>query len=190
MAHEKNHDYHIINPSIWPLAGAVGAFIMLFGAVLWFHGGSPIMAAIGLLIVIYVMYAWWAEVIDESHAGERGDGHRPDDHRGLRPSRSRGTLPRRHDMPGAEEHGVDHERPRPWLQPQQCSQQHGAEEHLLEHRGADRDPDQRGVPALRRPGVAERGRAGRALAVLRRGRPHPAARRHRGRRRGRGASPL
>ena len=35
MAHEKNHDYHILPPSIWPLIGALGAFIMLFGAVLW-----------------------------------------------------------------------------------------------------------------------------------------------------------
>ena len=34
MAHEKNHDYHILNPSIWPFLGAVGAFVMLFGAVL------------------------------------------------------------------------------------------------------------------------------------------------------------
>ncbi len=34
MAHEKNHDYHILHPSIWPFAGAVSGFIMLFGAVL------------------------------------------------------------------------------------------------------------------------------------------------------------
>ena len=34
MAHDKNHDYHILNPSIWPFLGAVGAFVMLFGAVL------------------------------------------------------------------------------------------------------------------------------------------------------------
>ena len=33
MAHEKNHDYHILHPSIWPFTGAVGAFVMLFGAV-------------------------------------------------------------------------------------------------------------------------------------------------------------
>jgi cytochrome c oxidase subunit III len=37
MAHTKNHDYHILPPSIWPLLGAVGGFVMLFGAVLWMH---------------------------------------------------------------------------------------------------------------------------------------------------------
>ena len=41
MAHEKNHDYHIINPSIWPFAGSVGAFFMLYGAVLWMHDNGP-----------------------------------------------------------------------------------------------------------------------------------------------------
>lgn len=35
MAHEKNHDYHILDPSILPFLGAVGAFVMLFGAVLY-----------------------------------------------------------------------------------------------------------------------------------------------------------
>ena len=33
MAHAKNHDYHILPPSIWPLLGAVSAFAMLFGVV-------------------------------------------------------------------------------------------------------------------------------------------------------------
>ena len=26
MAHEKNHDYHIINPSLWPFLSALGSF--------------------------------------------------------------------------------------------------------------------------------------------------------------------
>ena len=40
MAHEKNHDYHILAPSPWPLLGAVGAFVMLFGGVMWMHDGG------------------------------------------------------------------------------------------------------------------------------------------------------
>ena len=70
MAHEKNHDYHIIPPSIWPLIAAIGAFVMLFGAVLWMHGSGPIMFAIGFIAVLYVMYGWWAEVVAESRAGD------------------------------------------------------------------------------------------------------------------------
>ena len=70
MAHEKNHDYHILPPSIWPFAGAMSAFVMLFGAVLLFHGYTPFVAIAGLIGVLYVMYAWWAEVVEESHVGD------------------------------------------------------------------------------------------------------------------------
>jgi len=76
MAHEKNHDYHILNPSIWPFLGGLGGFIMLFGAVLWMpkQGGGPYMFLIGLALTLYVMYAWWAEVVSE---GEGGVDHTP-----------------------------------------------------------------------------------------------------------------
>jgi len=70
MAHEKNHDYHILPPSIWPFAGALSGFIMLFGAVMWMKDYTPYMFFIGLIGVLYVMYAWWAEVIVESHQGD------------------------------------------------------------------------------------------------------------------------
>ena len=70
MAHEKNHDYHILNPSLYPFLGAVAGFIMLFGAVLFFHGSGPWMMLIGLLGVLYVMYGWWAETVAENFAGD------------------------------------------------------------------------------------------------------------------------
>ena len=31
----RNHDYHIIDPSPWPLIGSVGAFLMAIGGVGW-----------------------------------------------------------------------------------------------------------------------------------------------------------
>jgi len=37
MAHEKNHDYHILTPSIWPLFGALSALTLLVGAVFASH---------------------------------------------------------------------------------------------------------------------------------------------------------
>ena len=63
MAHEKNHDYHILNPSIWPFAGALAGFVMLFGAVMYFHDKGPWLALIGFVGVLYVMFAWWSDVI-------------------------------------------------------------------------------------------------------------------------------
>ncbi len=74
--HAKNHDYHILPPSIWPLMGAVGGFLMLFGLVLWTSKGipsderQPWVFLIGLAAVLYVMFAWWSEVVAESQVGD------------------------------------------------------------------------------------------------------------------------
>ena len=68
MAHAKNHDYHILPPSIWPLLSAAGAFVMLFGAVLWMQGVTPFIFAAGLVVVLYCMFGWWSEMVAEGEA--------------------------------------------------------------------------------------------------------------------------
>jgi cytochrome c oxidase subunit 3 len=70
MAGQKTHQYHILPPSIWPFVGAIGALVMLFGSVLWFHDGGPWLALIGFVLVLYTMWSWWADVIGEAEAGE------------------------------------------------------------------------------------------------------------------------
>ncbi|SEW24643.1 cytochrome c oxidase subunit 3 [Aliiroseovarius sediminilitoris] len=70
MAHAKNHDYHILPPSVNPFLGAVSGFIMLFGAVQWMANDVPWIFFIGLAGVLYVMFAWWSDVV---HEGETGD---------------------------------------------------------------------------------------------------------------------
>ena len=70
MSEEKNHDYHILQPSIWPLLSAGSAFLLLFGTVLFFHEYSPAVMIVGLLAVMYCMYGWWSEVISESKVGD------------------------------------------------------------------------------------------------------------------------
>jgi cytochrome c oxidase subunit 3 len=70
MAHEKNHDYHILKPSPWPIVGALSAFAMLFGAVMYFAGDAPWMFFVGLAGVLYTMYVWWSDVFAEAEAGD------------------------------------------------------------------------------------------------------------------------
>ena len=70
MAHTKEHDYHILQPSIWPFLAALGAFFMLFGAVLWMQGITPFLFIIAFIGVCYVSFAWWAEVVKESNQGD------------------------------------------------------------------------------------------------------------------------
>ncbi|GAA6176668.1 cytochrome c oxidase subunit 3 [Sulfitobacter pacificus] len=70
MAHAKNHDYHILAPSTWPLLGAVAGFVMLFGAVLWMHDVTPFLFLGGFVATLYVMFGWWREMVAESHVGD------------------------------------------------------------------------------------------------------------------------
>ena len=37
MAGAKTHQYHIVNPSIWPLVGAISALAFFAGMVRWMH---------------------------------------------------------------------------------------------------------------------------------------------------------
>ncbi|MCB5410129.1 cytochrome c oxidase subunit 3 [Pseudogemmobacter faecipullorum] len=83
MAHAKNHDYHILPPSVWPFLGAVGAFIMAFGLVLWISPqidtSTPLMAVfghqpwvfmIGVLVVFYTMFGWFSDMVKEGQTGD------------------------------------------------------------------------------------------------------------------------
>lgn len=70
MAHVKDHDYHILSPSIWPFLGSVSAFFMLFGAVMWMHESGPWLFLMGFVGVLYVMFCWWGETIAENQAGD------------------------------------------------------------------------------------------------------------------------
>ena len=46
-SHAKNHDYHLVDPSPWPLTGSVGALTMAIGAMsvgavfTWYTLGHP-----------------------------------------------------------------------------------------------------------------------------------------------------
>ncbi|MDP9137191.1 MAG: cytochrome c oxidase subunit 3 [Pseudomonadota bacterium] len=69
-SHTKRHDYHLVDPSPWPIIGAIATFVLALGAILWMHGSRPWLMLIGLLGVLYVMFVWWRDVVSE---GQRGD---------------------------------------------------------------------------------------------------------------------
>jgi cytochrome c oxidase subunit 3 len=43
---------------------------MLLGATLWIHGSGPWLFLMGFALVLYVMFAWWSEVVAEISAGD------------------------------------------------------------------------------------------------------------------------
>ena len=37
MSSDVKHDYHLVDPSPWPVVGSIGAFTMMVGAVFWMN---------------------------------------------------------------------------------------------------------------------------------------------------------
>ena len=65
----KQHDYHLVDPSPWPAIGAVAAFVLAVGAIMWMkkmHPVAPFVFVAGALGVAYTMVAWWRDVIREA----------------------------------------------------------------------------------------------------------------------------
>jgi cytochrome c oxidase subunit III len=68
-AHAKQHDYHLVDPSPWPIIGAVSAFLLAVGLIAWMKhmfAGAPIVLGVGALGVAYTMIGWWRDVIREA----------------------------------------------------------------------------------------------------------------------------
>lgn len=64
------HPFHLVDPSPWPLLGAIAALVLAAGALTVMHAGSYWLLMIGALGVIGVMFGWWRDVIREAqHEG-------------------------------------------------------------------------------------------------------------------------
>ena len=77
MAHDEvKHDFHLVNPSPWPLLGSLSVLVIALGGVTFMKGlfgleaGTWWLLAIGLAMVIWVMFGWWREVIKEGQIGD------------------------------------------------------------------------------------------------------------------------
>ncbi len=77
MAHDEvKHDYHLVNPSPWPLFGSMGMIVLALGAVTYMKGlfgmpeGTWWLLAVGFASIIWVMVGWWREVIKEGRQGD------------------------------------------------------------------------------------------------------------------------
>ena len=69
-----HHDYHLVNPSPWPLVSSIAVVVMMVGAVVWMKGlvpadSGPLAAALlsdgskplffaGLAGVLVSMFGW------------------------------------------------------------------------------------------------------------------------------------
>jgi len=68
--HEAKHPYHLVDPSPWPIVGAISALLLTGGMVLFMHGiwgfGGKIVLAAGVVGVLGTMFFWWRDVVKEA----------------------------------------------------------------------------------------------------------------------------
>ena len=76
MAHDVHHDYHLVNPSPWPLVGSIGFVVLALGGVAYMKGlfgldaGSLWYTLPGFGMIAITMIGWWGDVIKESKFGD------------------------------------------------------------------------------------------------------------------------
>jgi cytochrome c oxidase subunit 3 len=78
-AHGTKAPYHLVEPSPWPIIGSISAFVLAVAALTYMHpdlfgtGLSKTFQSmgvwkivLGLGLVLFTMYGWWAQVVKES----------------------------------------------------------------------------------------------------------------------------
>ena len=76
MAEDVKHDYHLVNPSPWPLIGSIAVLTLAVGGVTYMAGlfgieeGQLWTLVPGFAMVIWTMAGWWREVIKEGRTGD------------------------------------------------------------------------------------------------------------------------
>ena len=69
MTTESNHPYHMVEPSPWPVIGAISAGTLAFGLIMFMHDVTPWVLPLGALLVLSTMFVWWRDVVSEAEGG-------------------------------------------------------------------------------------------------------------------------
>nr|YP_009699964.1 cytochrome c oxidase subunit III [Leptaulax koreanus]QEK77357.1 cytochrome c oxidase subunit III [Leptaulax koreanus] len=64
MTH-KNHPYHLVENSPWPILGSLGVMISMIGAINWFHNYNNQLLFLGTSIILLIMFQWWRDITRE-----------------------------------------------------------------------------------------------------------------------------
>nr|QWB85721.1 cytochrome c oxidase subunit III [Stenodryas sp. N127] len=65
MSTHKNHPFHLVDVSPWPILGALGAMVTMMGLIKWFHLFNSNLLLLGFSITGLVMYQWWRDIVRE-----------------------------------------------------------------------------------------------------------------------------
>nr|ARC95498.1 cytochrome c oxidase subunit III [Hippodamia convergens]ARC95511.1 cytochrome c oxidase subunit III [Hippodamia convergens] len=62
----KNHPFHLVDYSPWPILGAFSAMTAMIGMIKWFHFSNNNLFMLSNLILLMIMIQWWRDVVRES----------------------------------------------------------------------------------------------------------------------------
>nr|YP_010944856.1 cytochrome c oxidase subunit III [Japanagallia multispina]WMC21068.1 cytochrome c oxidase subunit III [Japanagallia multispina] len=62
----KNHPFHLVDNSPWPISGSLGLMTTTSGMIMWFHKTNFNLMMVGILIIMLTMIQWWRDVTRES----------------------------------------------------------------------------------------------------------------------------
>nr|ALO70594.1 cytochrome c oxidase subunit 3 [Gyrohypnus fracticornis] len=65
MTSHKNHPFHLVDISPWPITGALGAMITMIGLIKWFHFYNNNLFFLGMIITMLIMFQWWRDIVRE-----------------------------------------------------------------------------------------------------------------------------
>nr|ARH54746.1 cytochrome c oxidase subunit 3 [Trigonopterus sp. 3 AH-2016] len=63
---QKNHPFHLVDPSPWPILGSLSMFTFMMGLIKWFHFSEINLLTLGCFTNILIMIQWWRDIIRES----------------------------------------------------------------------------------------------------------------------------
>ncbi|MFV9875824.1 MAG: cytochrome c oxidase subunit 3 [Rickettsiales endosymbiont of Dermacentor nuttalli] len=80
---KKHHDFHLVDPSPWPIMASFSLLILACGAVLFMHSYKigHVLLPIGGILVLFTMFVWWKDLIKE---GKEDKAHTEIVRKGLR----------------------------------------------------------------------------------------------------------
>nr|YP_009144460.1 cytochrome c oxidase subunit III [Asbolus verrucosus]AKJ52246.1 cytochrome c oxidase subunit 3 [Asbolus verrucosus] len=62
----KNHPYHLVDASPWPILASLSALILMSGIIKWFHFYNHSLLMIGFTSMLLIMFQWWRDISREA----------------------------------------------------------------------------------------------------------------------------
>jgi cytochrome c oxidase subunit 3 len=69
MSTASEGDYYVPHGTHWPIIGSIGLTTTVVGFARFLHGSEMTVMFVGIAILIFMLYGWFGQVIDESISG-------------------------------------------------------------------------------------------------------------------------